>query len=210
MNVFLTTLSYIFTWSSMYIFGLTLFRFKIRFYSIQILFSVVILTNISTFLQVERNSFLIPIALPICCCLTYWLIFRFRLFNSILIGLSIYLIGIPIEIIANYILSLFGIFQETLTYVLITCSWIALVFFTLSYFSHKYRLGFSFISKNQKQDETSYKNPKLIFLFFIGFVCIMPGFFIFEYLRGLLLPINILILIILFVMVRLYYKYELK
>jgi hypothetical protein len=190
-------LSYIMTWFAMIIFGLSLFRFKIKDFLLPTIVSATALTQLSTVVQIMKHSYLMPILFPVFLCICLVIFFKIRIFQSLVIGISTFFVTVVVEVALNYFLAYFSVYEETLTYMLIGSCLISSVLLTSSYLFYKHRFGFTFLSKNNHTSTNIRKNSKTVITLTVIYLIFAPSSFFFSYLRDFLLVFSVIIICLL-------------
>jgi hypothetical protein len=206
----LTMIGYLIVWFSMMVYGLSVFRIKIRPNLYPILISVFILTQLATVIQIEKKTFLIPILFPILFCLCYWYFLKIKPLYSTVIGITSYLTSILVEVIYNYLVGFLSIYEETLPYMLIGSIVLSWIMLTLSYILTKNRIGFSFITISTFKVISSKERTKFKIIILVCMALLAPCSLFYSLLRNYLLIFMTFIIVALIIVYYTHFKHELE
>lgn len=175
MDYFRLASMYLLLWLSLFIFGLALFRLKLRNYAGQCILSIVLLTQISVLIQMYNQIYLLSIIQPLCLLLCLCFFFRIKLFHSILMVILAFGFNIIIESPVNLLLSKFDysdFVEMSKNFYILPSIVICIINLSLSFLLNKFRIGFTFISSQRLYEGSSQYQKKLLWLALIGFVLI--------------------------------------
>ncbi|UQZ82892.1 hypothetical protein SK3146_02052 [Paenibacillus konkukensis] len=158
----------------MLLLALTIFRCKPRNYVGQIIFSTIMLAQISILIQSFELVYLLSVIQPACMFLCLCLFFRLRVTQSLLMVVIVCGFNIVIESPITLLLSKFNYdeFVEMSKNVsVMSAVLLCLVNFSLSYLLSKFRIGFSFFSANRYTRPAQYP-AKFYWMNIVGFLLI--------------------------------------
>ncbi|UQZ82893.1 hypothetical protein SK3146_02053 [Paenibacillus konkukensis] len=170
-------LIYLFYWPSALLLCLTSFRFKIRYYTRQIVLSTLVMTQCSVLLQSFKAEFLMSLIHPICLLMCIVFFFRLRFAHSLLIAAITFCFNIVLESTLNFFLANFDYIkfvEISRNDYMIQGFILAFTNYVLAFLLHKLRVGFSFISSNHTNYKVEAFPRKLIFTTVAG--CIIMTF----------------------------------
>lgn len=175
MNVVIFLLISTLEWFSLILLSFTLFKFEIRWYRGQIIFSAFLLSLLSYILfEVLKLSELATFLQPPIVFLFFWQIFRVAVFYAGLMAINGYLGYLLINMVVYSIYRLFGNMLLPGTapmYTAQTISAFAALF--IAWLIHKYRVGFTFVPHGERANvKLTGINFRLFLFTIIGYMAI--------------------------------------
>lgn len=173
MDVFLFLLVSTLEWFSLIVLSFTLFKFNVRWYKGQIIFSSFLLSLLSYILfEVLHFSKVATLFQPPIVFLFYWQIFRIAVFYAGLMVVNGYLGYLVINMVVFTLYRIFGVILLPGTppmYLAQTIS--ALAALLIAWLIHKYRVGFTFVPHGEHAN-VKFKgiNLRLLLFTIIGYV----------------------------------------
>ncbi|UQZ82891.1 hypothetical protein SK3146_02051 [Paenibacillus konkukensis] len=174
MEQFKLVVIYLVYWPSVLVLALTLFRCKPRNYIGQIIFSTIMLAQVSILIQSFGFIYLLSIVQPICMFLCLCLFFRLRMIQALLMVVIGFGFNIVIESPMTLMLSKFNydaFVQMSKSVSVLPAILLCLINCCLAYLLSKFRIGFSFISANRFHRQARYP-AKFYWMILAGFLLI--------------------------------------
>ncbi|ANE48332.1 hypothetical protein SY83_20900 [Paenibacillus swuensis] len=170
-------IGYFFLWSTFLLMTLTIYRFKIEKYFIQILLCTIILTPLSVIIKTNAYNFLGILQL-ISVVIFFWLIFKVRFTYSLVMTVSVFLIsGIP-DLIVDYVYERF--FNIVIVPLIPQISAIILFNIAITLICRRFRIGFSFIPLNNKLRPIKFTKRNIFMLISLVITVTIGTYFITE------------------------------
>jgi hypothetical protein len=206
-------LTYLVFWPSLLIFGLKLFRFRLKPFVPHIAFATLLLSQLSYLLQTTNLMYMMAIIQFLALWLAFWLILRIQVQYALLMALFSFITETITEIVVNSLVpatSIAEVTEENMVRFFLSGVFICLFPLAYTMILHATRLGFSFIPQSKKPKRIHFTGNfwvnaaivTAIVIFFLG------SFIFFFYPWALILEMIVLI-ILLSVLLRRSYHWEL-
>jgi hypothetical protein len=212
MDHLFVSLLYFVAWFSLMLMALSLFRFRIKYYWQQLIWSSLIVSHASLFIIFFKVEYLMTLIQPLIIWLCFVFILRIHWFHSALLVLSGYAIDLLLEVAINLMLAGFNssVFVKLMQDEVITQGIIVSVCnFLLAFVLYKFRLGFSFLSSNLALSKKSFPRKIYITLGLSIFFVIESSLHLFIWEQGILLTYGSIFLL-LAISLHLYYRKEIS
>ncbi len=166
---------YLIFWPSIQLMGLLLFRVKPQLYLRHLIISTIVLTQTSYFMQTYKIVFLMTILNPVVLLLCFWLFYRLKIIQSLLMATLAFGLNVVLESSFNLLLAQFNYIEfihiSRNDYFLQ-----GLVLTSINYFIavllYSYRIGFTFATSNQIIRQKAFPK-KLLLMVILGWIPIM-------------------------------------
>ncbi|KIL36808.1 hypothetical protein SD70_31270 [Gordoniibacillus kamchatkensis] len=210
----LIELTYLMLWPSFFSFALKLFRFPLKAFIVQIAFSSILLSQLSTLIQSTKLAYFMSILHCLGTMLAMWLIFRVRLMYSIIMVLLADLVFSVTEYAINIINpsgyitfvtedNMFHFFVSGIPFIIA----VNLITVAMSCF----RLGFTFISRSGQTKRLQFVGSTVVKItIFAGMLMLAISSLLYYFIPKILLAFALALFIVLAILLRKSYRWEME
>jgi hypothetical protein len=215
MKLFLIGIGYLLYWPSVLCFAFTLFRFRLKPLLLHIVFSSLLLTTLSVYVQNSHFLYWLSVSNALGLVFCMWVIFRINLIHSFIIVFLSLLIVIVTEGAVDYVLPFTAVRFVTednmysfLTNVIFVCLCVMFYILILS----KCRWGFSFIVRPRSKEkllEPRYRGNKILSItLLIGFIATFFASFAFFLYPDIVIYLLLIMILVVAILLRTSYRWE--